>query len=106
VTLYVVTGRELPRATEHVETVSRDPGELARELRRRHGHVWLVGGTRLARSVLRAGGVDEIRLTVVPVLLGEGIHLFDGTAGAHDLTLRDAVARAGGLVERQYAVTS
>ena len=36
------------------------------------------GGATVAREALAAGLVDEIRLDVVPVLLGSGVRLFEG----------------------------
>ena len=39
-------------------------------------NIWLVGGAMLSQRFLELGLVDEIRLTVAPVLLGEGLRLF------------------------------
>jgi dihydrofolate reductase len=44
--------------------------------------VALGGGANAAQQYLRAGLIDELRLHVVPVLLGEGTRLFDHLAGA------------------------
>jgi dihydrofolate reductase len=103
---YVLTTRDLPRAGESVELVAGDAAALARRLRREYGTVWLVGGAELAGSLLRAGAVDEVRLTVVPVVLGGGIRLFAGATGRHGLALRDHVARGAGVVELRYAVAN
>ena len=55
----------------------RDPKKLIDEiLAPRYGNIWLVGGAMLGQSFLRLGLVDEIRLTIAPVLLGEGLRLF------------------------------
>lgn len=103
---YVVTRRTLPRATDHVEFTSDAPDAVASDLADRYGTVWLVGGAHLAQSLLRAGRVDELRLTVAPTILGGGIHLFGEEAGAHELELRDTVAHPSGLVELRYGVAS
>jgi dihydrofolate reductase len=42
--------------------------------------VSVVGGVDLNRQLLAAGLVDEVRIDVMPVLLGSGLRLFDGTA--------------------------
>jgi dihydrofolate reductase len=42
--------------------------------------VAVVGGVDLNRQLLAAGLVDELRVDVMPVLLGAGLRLFDGTA--------------------------
>jgi dihydrofolate reductase len=44
--------------------------------------VALAGGAGVAQQYLSAGLIDELRLSVVPVLLGSGTRLFDGGAGA------------------------
>jgi dihydrofolate reductase len=41
--------------------------------------VAVVGGVDLTRQLLAAGLVDELRVDVMPVLLGDGLRLFDGT---------------------------
>ena len=41
--------------------------------------VTVVGGVDLNRQLLAAGLVDELRVDVMPVLLGAGLRLFDGT---------------------------
>ena len=40
--------------------------------------VTVVGGANLVRQLLRAGLVDELHVDVMPVLLGDGLRLFDG----------------------------
>lgn len=39
--------------------------------------VTVVGGAHLAQQLIRAGLVDELHLSIMPVLLGEGLRLFD-----------------------------
>jgi dihydrofolate reductase len=64
---------------ENVEFVSGDIAGFAAGLRSVPGrNIWLVGGARLAQGFMRAGAVDELVLTIVPRLLGDGIALFDG----------------------------
>ena len=101
---YVLTGRDLPFAADSVELVDGDVTDLAARLKREHGHVWLVGGAELARSFLRAGLVDELRLSVVPVLLGGGVELFDGTDDRRALTLLGTETYGSGIVELRYEI--
>ena len=44
--------------------------------------VWLLGGAGLARQYLAAGLVDEVRVHLVPIVLGQGVSLFAGLAPA------------------------
>lgn len=99
---YVLTRRALPVAAGAVELVDGEPSDLARRLKRQYRHVWLVGGAQLARAFLRANQVDELRLNVIPVLLGSGISLFGDTGRVRELDLLDATTRANGIVELHY----
>jgi dihydrofolate reductase len=100
---YVFTDRELSRATDAVEFVDAPVSTAAAELEARHGHVWLVGGARLVRSFLRDGRIDEFRLHVVPILLGDGIALF-GDGDRRDLRLTGTTRHDSGIVELRYDV--
>ena len=76
----VVTGREWPPARKSVEFYSGDLKTLVDvKLAPRYRNIWLVGGAMLCRRFLELGLVDEIKLTIAPVLLGEGLRLFSGS---------------------------
>ena len=47
--------------------------------------VLVGGGAEIARQYLRAGAIDELRLHLVPLLLGAGGRLFDGSLPTIDL---------------------
>ena len=60
--------------------------------------VYLDGGS-LARQALDAGLVDEVTLTLVPVVLGAGVPLFAGCAGRHAMQTRESRALPHGMVQ-------
>lgn len=102
---YVTSSRDLdaPRDTitvydGHLTALLED--ELAPD----YPHVWLVGGAALAQDFLALHLVHEIRLSVIPVLLGDGIRLFDDGGTPADLHLVDETAYEDGIVELRYAV--
>ena len=99
---YVLTRRNLPVAAESVELVEGDASDLAGRLKRQYRHVWLVGGAQLARSLLRADQIEELRLNVIPILLSSGIPLFGDTGRTRELDLLDATTRVNGIVELHY----
>lgn len=103
---FVVTQRDLPFASDSVELVDKDIEVLADELKQQYGHVWLVGGAQLAQHFLKLELVDELTLSLIPVLLGTGIPLFESIRGPHQLSLIESVTRDGGIVDLQYNVES
>ena len=68
----------------------------------RYRNIWLVGGAMLCQSFVRLGLVDEIRLSVMPVLLGDGLRLFGHSSTETRWRLIDAVAYKTGVVELVY----
>jgi len=101
---YVFSHRDRSPATDAVEFVDRSVAEFARVLKRRYEHSWLVGGAQLARAFLDAHEIDELRLSLVPVLLGDGVRLFDGATDRQELRLLDTTVRDTGIVEHRYEI--
>ena len=90
-----------------VRFVADEPAEFLRQLRTRNGGgIWLVGGGEIARECLEAGVVNTIVLTLVPVLLGEGVPLFLPRGGTTWLQLRASRSFAHGLVQLTYDVAA
>ena len=99
----VVTSRKLPSTRKSVEFYSGDLKKLMDEiLAPRYRNIWLVGGAILGQSFLRLGLVDEIRLMIAPVTLGEGLHLFGDAGTEQKWRLKNAVAYRNGYVDLSY----
>lgn len=99
----VLTSRKLPATRPSVEFYSGDPRTLLGEiLAPRFRNIWLVGGAVLGQSFLRHGLVDEIRLMVAPVTLGDGLHLFGATGIEQKWQLKNVVAYKSGYVDLSY----
>jgi len=100
----VVTGRKLPSARKSVAFYSGDLKTLLDEkLAPRYRNIWLVGGAMLSQRFLELGLVDEIRLTIAPVLLGDGLRLFNGSLAEQRWDLKNVVAYKNGFVELSYS---
>ena len=87
-----------------VERLSGEPAEIAARLDARGiRHAYVDGGETIQRF-LRAGLIQRLIVTRVPVLIGEGIPLF-GVTG-RDIRLRHVATRpyASGLVQSEYEV--
>ncbi len=66
--------------------------------------VWLMGGSVLARSLLDAGLVDRVEVTVIPVMLGSGIPLVP--AGQRcQLHLEECRPYPSGVIALKYLVS-
>jgi dihydrofolate reductase len=99
----VVTGRELSSTKKNVEFYSGDLKTLVdAKLAPRFRNIWLVGGAKLAQRFLELGLVNEIRFTIAPILLGEGLRLFDGLTEKR-WNLKNVVAYKNGFVELLYS---
>jgi len=104
--VFVLSSRALPAAPAGavVERMSAPPVEVYAHLQARgFRHVYVDGGLT-AQSFLRAGLVDSLTITRVPVLIGAGIPLF-GALDA-DLQLAHVATRtlASGAVQCEYAI--
>jgi len=100
--VFVFTHRAA-QARDGVQFWSRTPVEAVAEweaggLR----HVYLDGGT-LISDFLDAGLVDDLTLTVVPLLLGAGTRLFRGIDRRTPLALESVTPFPNGLVQLRYA---
>ena len=103
----VITNRELPSTRKSVEFYSGDLKRLVDViLAPRYRNIWLVGGAMLCQSVLRLGLVDEIRLSIAPILLGDGLRLFGNSSTEKRWHLKDVVAYKNGFVELLYGSQS
>ena len=73
---YVFTRNQNSAKDENVEFVS-DMAEFVKDvLPNLDGNVWLVGGGQIISSFLNNGIIDEVILSIIPVVLGKGIPLF------------------------------
>lgn len=102
---FVLTTRELPKTRDSVRFHSGDLAALVNgTLRRNFRGIWFVGGAAVARECLRLGLADEVRHSIVPVLIGEGIPFFDGLDTDVALHLSEVKAYANGMVALRYQV--
>ena len=102
---YVLTRTPGVKHAKHAKFVGGDVVAFVRELRELPGkNIWLMGGGEIVRSCLVAGAVDEIILSIPPVLVGDGVPLFLRRSVPTALTLRNCHSFPGGLVQLAYDV--
>lgn len=78
-----------------------DPVEI-RRLKEQPGQDICVGGPNLARSLVKAGLVDEFRFLVMPVIVGHGTTIFEGALGRMKLELVNTQQFDSGNVLLRY----
>lgn len=99
----VLTSRPLDGPPPGVERWNGDVGLLATKLRTSpKGDIWLYGGARSVRPFLDLNLVDRLELFVIPVLLGDGIPLFERSTKRVPLELETAEPRTKGVLELVY----
>jgi len=85
-----------------VEQMGGTPAEIVSRLAASGAHHLYVDGGITIQQFLRAGLVDRLVVTRVPVLIGDGIPLFGRLP--HDVRLRHVATRSypSGLVQSEY----
>ena len=102
---FVLTHRELPRTRASVELHSGDLAQFVDErLRPAFRSIWFVGGGAVSGECLRRGLADEVRYSILPVLIGDGIPFFGKLDGDVALHLAEVKAYQSGMVALRYEV--
>jgi len=103
--VYVLTTRDLPRTRDTVEFRSGDLSEIVNEhLRLRFKSIWFVGGGVVSGECLRLGLADEVRYSILPILIGNGLPFFEKLGKDIPLHLTEVKAYKSGMVALCYEV--
>ena len=102
---FVLTSRELPRVRDTVEFYSGDLVQFVNgHLRPKFRSIWFVGGGAVCSECLRLGLADEVRYSILPILIGDGIPFFDKLDRDIALHLAEVKAYKSGMVELCHEV--
>jgi dihydrofolate reductase len=102
---FVLTSRELPRTRDTVEFYSGDLAQFVNgRLRSSFRSIWFVGGGAVSGECLRLGLADEVRYSILPILIGDGIPFFEKLDRDIALHLAEVKAYKSGMVELCYEV--
>lgn len=101
----VLTSRELPKPRETVQFYSGDLAKLVNErLRPNFRSIWFVGGGSVCGECLRFGLADEVRYSILPILIGDGVSFFDRLDQDVALHLVEVRGYESGMVALRYEV--
>ena len=101
----VVSSRNLPIERPNVELYSGELIKLVEErLKPQYRNVWVVGGALLVKTFLHLKLANEIRQTILPIILGEGKPFFEENEEEKALHLKDVTDYKNGMVELCYEI--
>lgn len=101
----VLTHRNLPVERPNIELYSGDLDKLVSErLKPNYSNVWVAGGAMLGKEFIRLKLADEMRLSIMPIILGEGTMFLDQIGQEQALHLKDVTAYKSGMVELWYEI--
>ena len=102
---FVLTHRDLSADRDSVNFYSGDLNTLVDDqLKPSYKNIWLVGGAMLAKDFIRLNLADDIRISIIPIILGDGTLFVDHIGQKRPLHLRDVTAYKNGLVELWYEI--
>ncbi len=103
--VFVLTSKKLETSKENVEFCSGELKEIVNNrLKPNYQNIWMVGGSKLTKEFMRMGLADEIVLTIMPIILGDGLLFFDYIGKQYELHLKDVMAFKDGMVELSYEI--
>ncbi|WP_170765490.1 dihydrofolate reductase family protein [Ruegeria lacuscaerulensis] len=87
-----------------VEVTTLAPKSLLDSLEKRGLKQAYVDGGAIIRSFIQAGLIEDMKISIVPILLGDGIRIFGSNDTDIDLELVSSIAFPSGLVDLEYKV--
>jgi dihydrofolate reductase len=100
---YVFTRTETSTPYDNVWLVSENIPEFVEKLKGQPGkNIWLFGGAEIVQILLERDLIDQMILSVHPLLLGDGLSLFPRSADRKKLKLQDTIQYPSGLVQLYF----
>ncbi len=104
---YVLTRREIFTEQKNVEITTENPKQLIKKLQdQKLDKIWLVGGGALIKSFIKEGLIDEYIISIIPIILGQGIRLFQQPLVETNLKCIETRKYSSGLVQVTYQTQS
>lgn len=101
---YIITHNPRP-SLGRIRFYTGDLGELIAELRNRPGkNIFIDGGAEIVHELLKQRLIDKMILSIIPVVLGNGVRLFKDGRPEQSLNLIGSKQFSTGLVQLDYAI--
>ena len=102
---YVITTNKKLQDTENVKFISTDYIKFLRDIKEQKGKdIWLVGGGKVNTFLLNEGLIDEIHIFIMPIILPDGIEVFEGFPIESQLKLTHSKSHETGVLEMIYKI--
>ena len=99
----IVFSRQEMTDTDRINYVTGDIVAYVEALKAKEGKdIWLVGGGVINSIFLKAGLIDELQTTIVPITLGSGIRLFEGGGSLQTYETKEVLKLDNGMVHIIY----
>jgi len=99
----IVFTRKETALDSKVEFHTGDIPQYVKALKTESGKdIWLIGGSEINGILLDAGLIDEIRLTMIPIVLGNGIPLFSNASSQQKFKQVESKSYPNGMVQLRY----
>jgi len=101
----VLSHQPLPVERPTVEIFNGSLHQLVEErLKPRYKNVWVVGGANIVKAFVQSDLADEIRQSILPIILGGGTPFYDQIGQEKPLHLKNVTAYKNGIVELVYEI--
>ena len=89
----------------NVEFITTDHVSFVKDLKNGQGkNIWVVGGGQINTLLFNEGLIDELIVFVMPIVLSEGIDLFEGLPKERQLNLIRSECYSTSVIELHYKV--
>ena len=98
---YVFTNEKI-KDIENIKYVNMNIEKLINKLKQEKGkNIWICGGANLVNQCVKANLIDEYQITTVPVILGNGVRLFEENNKKINLEFKE-IKEENGLIMGIY----
>ena len=103
---YVLTRKQGFKDTEHATFITENHADFLRRLKQQSGgDIWLIGGGQINTLLLNENLIDELQVFVMPIILTDGIDLFEGLPKETVLEFIATKHYSSGAVELNYRIS-
>lgn len=102
--VYVITRTPKPSKNK-LKFYTDNLQQLVKDLKQQQGkNIFVDGGAQIINELLKSNLIDELYISIIPILLGKGIPMFDNKGPEQRLKLNSSKQFEKGLVQLHYSI--